>query len=713
MEFDIYQFILCLVVFILLTVLFTILVVMLVKFALKMIKAGLDDEKIKTEYLKNKDKKPSIFEAIFDRLLLAICCIALFASFGMSISVSLCTSGSKVGPGLPVVNVVRSGSMSYISPNHKYLKEGEVKDQLQKFDIVFISEVPDEFELKVNDIVVYEFRGEFIIHRIVAIEEPTIDHPNQRYFLLQGDANDIADRFPVTYDQIKGIYNGTRIPFIGSFVLFMQSPAGWLCILLVVFAMIATPIAEKKLKLATDERLKIILLNEQTEEDNLTTENTQPVLTDTPIPFAVVQDSSIISSELAVTSTSPFDNLSSTKDTRTFRQKLDASTVEVKDRYNLISDLLCRIKGVRVIQSKKAETYKKGNISIAKFNIKGKTLNLYLALSPNEFENTKYVFTDVSDQKTYVNYPMRVKLTSQRQTKWSLELIDIICVKYGFTILEVNPFAVFGVKKDQRTFNEKLSILPIANERYSQICESINQIDRVRSIDSKKSQTFKVGNTPIVKFTIRGKTLNAYIGLNPSEYLDTKYIFTDASNIKAYSNYPLRVKVSSNRQVKWVKELLNEIIVKNNIKYIEKPVQEELIQVEQSNSTAFSFADLKKIKAKTFNERLENSPVAKERYLELSNELSNIDGVRKIEGKKNITYKLKNKCIVKFAIRGKTLNAYIGLNPSEYLDTKYIFTDVSNTKAYANYSMRVKVSSNRQVKWVKELLSLVINGGAK
>ena len=191
MNFDIYQFILCLVVFITLTVLFTILVVIIVKNALIMTKAGLNDEKIKTEYLKNKDKKPSVIGAIFDRLLLAVCCIALFVSFGMSISVSLCCSGNKVGPVIPVVNVVRSGSMSYVSPNHKFLKKGDVDDHLQKFDIVVIEQAPDEFDLKVNDIVVYEFEGQFIIHRIVAIEEPNATHPNSRHFLLQGDANDI------------------------------------------------------------------------------------------------------------------------------------------------------------------------------------------------------------------------------------------------------------------------------------------------------------------------------------------------------------------------------------------------------------------------------------------------------------------------------------------------------------------------------------------
>ena len=54
---------------------------------------------------------------------------------------------------------------------------------------------------------------------------------------------------------MQGIYEGSRIPFVGSFVLFLQSPAGWLCVLLVIFAMIATPVVEKKIKEETDKRV--------------------------------------------------------------------------------------------------------------------------------------------------------------------------------------------------------------------------------------------------------------------------------------------------------------------------------------------------------------------------------------------------------------------------------------------------------------------------
>ena len=61
------------------------------------------------------------------------------------------------------------------------------------------------------------------------------------------------------YSQMRAIYRDEKIPFVGSFVAFMQSPAGYICILLVVFAMICTPLMENKLNKEKQERLSKIL----------------------------------------------------------------------------------------------------------------------------------------------------------------------------------------------------------------------------------------------------------------------------------------------------------------------------------------------------------------------------------------------------------------------------------------------------------------------
>ena len=103
-----------------------------------------------------------------------------------------------------------------------------------------------------------------MIHRIVGIEEPGGAGSGRR-FTTQGDAVAWPDGEAVEYAQLRGIYRGERVPFLGSLVLFLQSPAGWLCILLMAFAAVASPVVERKL--TAEKRLRLGQLAEEREKD--------------------------------------------------------------------------------------------------------------------------------------------------------------------------------------------------------------------------------------------------------------------------------------------------------------------------------------------------------------------------------------------------------------------------------------------------------------
>lgn len=257
--YNLYIFFLCLIVFILLTALFSAMLYYIITTTLKTITHGLEDQRIINEYRKQQKESP-IIKWIF-RIISALLVIAFLGTAIISIGVQL--SDDKVKGKQVVPKIVMSNSMSFKNEHNDYLKQNGLDNQFQTFDIIMTHKLPDEFELELYDIVVYEYHGELIIHRIVGIEEPNDKHPGVRHFLLQGDAVNYADEFPVLYKQMKSIYRGERIPYVGSFFAFMQSPAGYLCILLVLFAVIATPIAEKKLLNAKIARLtKIGVINE-------------------------------------------------------------------------------------------------------------------------------------------------------------------------------------------------------------------------------------------------------------------------------------------------------------------------------------------------------------------------------------------------------------------------------------------------------------------
>ena len=249
--FDIYIFVLCFIVFTVFVVLFTYMIWMITRMSLKLMKHGLSDEEITKEYVKEQEASP-VVDWLCKGLSLLLCLV-----FGVVFVFSLWMNATEDRPanGIPSIKVVKSDSMATKHEANTYLVENNLNDQLQVFDVVVCNHLPAEGDLELYDIVVYEKNDIYVIHRIVGIEEPNEQHPNERHFLIKGDANKYADEFPVLYSQMKGIYEGFRIPFVGSFVLFMQSPAGWLVILLVIYAMMATPIVEKKMRQVRNQRL--------------------------------------------------------------------------------------------------------------------------------------------------------------------------------------------------------------------------------------------------------------------------------------------------------------------------------------------------------------------------------------------------------------------------------------------------------------------------
>lgn len=253
-DYEIYVFILCMIVFIMLTSFLTYLLVCLTKQHLKMIRHGLEDTEIRREY--RKTAPISRLGTIASALLSVVICLALCAAFVFS--VYLKATEDRAANGTPALHVVKSNSMSYKAEENDYLTEHNLDDQLQTFDLIVTRRLPDEEDLQLYDIVVYEVDGVYVIHRIVEIEEANSYHPDQRWFRTQGDALSGMDRNPVTYDQMRGIYLGERVPFVGSFILFMQSPAGWICILLVLFAIFTTPIVEKKIEREKQARLAFL-----------------------------------------------------------------------------------------------------------------------------------------------------------------------------------------------------------------------------------------------------------------------------------------------------------------------------------------------------------------------------------------------------------------------------------------------------------------------
>lgn len=261
--FELYVFLLCLIVFIALTALFSFFIFYVGKQRIIIIKNGIADEEITKSLNKRIDKTANKNYRIFDTIekIASVSLCAVLCVLFILVGISSCIGDTNV-KNLPAIKVIASTSMSEKYENNKHLFENDLNDQLQLFDVVLLHELPKEEDIELYDIVVYEHvSGALLIHRVIGIEEPNESHPNERYFLLQGDAVHYPDTFPVRYCQMKSIYRGERIPNVGSFVYFMQSPAGIICLILIVVSMLLMPIADKFIRNAEYDRVVILVEN--------------------------------------------------------------------------------------------------------------------------------------------------------------------------------------------------------------------------------------------------------------------------------------------------------------------------------------------------------------------------------------------------------------------------------------------------------------------
>ncbi|OQB51526.1 MAG: Signal peptidase I W [Firmicutes bacterium ADurb.Bin146] len=103
---------------------------------------------------------------------------------------------------------------------------------LKKGDLIISHELSADQKgsLKEDDIITYkvDLNGdgfmELNTHRIISIRT----EGGYVYYTTKGDNNAIADTKEVRYDAVVGVYNGRRVPGIGSVLNFLQTPPGFL-----------------------------------------------------------------------------------------------------------------------------------------------------------------------------------------------------------------------------------------------------------------------------------------------------------------------------------------------------------------------------------------------------------------------------------------------------------------------------------------------------
>ncbi len=123
---------------------------------------------------------------------------------------------------------------------------------------------------------------------------------------------------------------------------------------------------------------------------------------------------------------------------KSFRARMIQSDEETKTYYSDIKNYLLSFEGVASADSWNYESFANGRKQIAKINVSGKTVVLFLALAPATLEGSKYKYEDVGARKRFEKTPLKIKIRSSRSFKWAKELIDMTMAENGRAFLSLS-----------------------------------------------------------------------------------------------------------------------------------------------------------------------------------------------------------------------------------------------------------------------------------
>ncbi len=90
---------------------------------------------------------------------------------------------------------------------------GSMRPTYEVGTIIYYKAVPKE-EIAANDVITYKLNETMVTHRVKRVQS--------NGFITQGDANNVEDTKPVTYEAVQGKVGGLAIPIVGYGVQFVN-----------------------------------------------------------------------------------------------------------------------------------------------------------------------------------------------------------------------------------------------------------------------------------------------------------------------------------------------------------------------------------------------------------------------------------------------------------------------------------------------------------
>ncbi len=234
------------IILVLIILLFAIYLIYSYKKIIKDINLGELDIDIIYDYISHNKEKNTLFKVIslIGKGTIDIVFIVLFIIFIFSLISKISNTYN-----MPYqILVVASNSMSYKNEENIYLEN--INNQFNKYDLIIIK---TNQEINLYDVVCYKKDNKLIIHRVIEIKD--------NGYITRGDANNISDEL-VNSNDIIGVYNNVRIPYLGYIVFYLQSSYGISAVIFIYLLLIIYSIYDSKVKKIRLKRFKEVYKNE-------------------------------------------------------------------------------------------------------------------------------------------------------------------------------------------------------------------------------------------------------------------------------------------------------------------------------------------------------------------------------------------------------------------------------------------------------------------
>lgn len=190
---------------------------------------GRYDEEIKQKKVKKEHKVWKFIRNILSGIILGG---FITIAIGLFVTTTIKESINYIG--IAPISIL-SGSMSEKNHLNDYLEENDLNNQFNKGDLIFLEKLPEQDDLELYDVIGYfNSDGELVVHRIIGggyYDEQNVFHyvdnlDDAENYIMRGDANNNSDSTYITYDEMYGIYEGGKIPYLGFFSQYLQSGFG-------------------------------------------------------------------------------------------------------------------------------------------------------------------------------------------------------------------------------------------------------------------------------------------------------------------------------------------------------------------------------------------------------------------------------------------------------------------------------------------------------